>query len=352
MRNCLITMDYPPNKGGVSRYLNTLVEGFSDKFFVLSSVELDRPKREVKHISLFSSSIWPHWLPSLVVIWKYRNEYDRVWSSHIHPLGLACCIAEKFTRKPFVIILHGMDFRLAIRNPWKKYLTVRILKRADRVICNTQYLADQIKILLPSTDPIVVFPTLPIEMLKLASVYDDASDRPMRLLTVARLVSRKNHLSVLEALRSVPEVEYTIIGDGPMKDVLQEFIKTHNLENRVKLLDKISDEGLLEQYERNDVFILAPIPNERDVEGFGIVYLEAGYAGLPIITTDIPGVNEAVHTTGSISLKDPTAQNIRFAIEEIKSDPERRKKMGEINRVFVTNHYLPKSQLKAIQKYV
>jgi glycosyltransferase involved in cell wall biosynthesis len=116
------------------------------------------------------------------------------------------------------------------------------------------------------------------------------------LVTVGRLVRRKG---VAWFVRNVmPELDakfsYLIVGDGPDREHIQELVKNHGLQHRVFLLGKLSDENRNIIFNAADIFIMPNITIPADVEGFGIVAIEAGSCGLPVIASNIQGIRDAV----------------------------------------------------------
>jgi phosphatidylinositol alpha-1,6-mannosyltransferase len=122
--------------------------------------------------------------------------------------------------------------------------------------------------------------------------------RPLHLLTVSRLVPRKGHTFVLEALQRLKgegkSVEYKIYGDGPELSHLRSLVSSYGLETFVTFQGQVSDQTLLEAYRWADVFVMPVKEDGKDKEGFGIVYIEAAAQGLPSIASCISGVDEAV----------------------------------------------------------
>jgi len=87
---------------------------------------------------------------------------------------------------------------------------------------------------------------------------------------------------------------YLISGDGPERENIKKTIKKNKLENCVIMLGRTNVETLKLLYNASDLFILPNIHIEGNMEGFGIVVLEAGSCGLPVIASDIEGIKDAV----------------------------------------------------------
>jgi phosphatidylinositol alpha-1,6-mannosyltransferase len=157
--------------------------------------------------------------------------------------------------------------------------------------------------------------------------YGITVQAPM-LLTVARLVSRKGHFHVLEALGRLPfPVWWMVVGNGPLLGALSESVTDLGLEDQVRMVGEISNQDLLALYNACDIFVLVSEEREDgrslDSEGFGLVFHEAGACGKPVIATDISGCKEAV-VDGVTGLLVPPAdpQALADRIEYLFSNPE------------------------------
>lgn len=123
---------------------------------------------------------------------------------------------------------------------------------------------------------------------------------PLRLLTVSRLEShtpRKNIDGVLEAvarLGGALPVRYTVVGDGDDRPRLEALARRLGLADTVRFAGAVDAAGLCAHYRDADLFVLAAKASDKDVEGFGIVYVEAAAAGLPVIASAEGGALDAV----------------------------------------------------------
>jgi phosphatidylinositol alpha-1,6-mannosyltransferase len=119
------------------------------------------------------------------------------------------------------------------------------------------------------------------------------------LLTVGRLVERKGHDKVLEALDFLrdkySDLIYFVVGGGAFVERLRGMVRALELEDRVFFFENVRNEELALFYEAAELFVMPSRElNDGDVEGFGIVYLEANLFSLPIIGGRSGGVPEAV----------------------------------------------------------
>jgi phosphatidyl-myo-inositol dimannoside synthase len=121
-------------------------------------------------------------------------------------------------------------------------------------------------------------------------------DDTLLLCSVGRHQERKGfHWFIGEVMPRLPrDVAYLLAGDGPMTPLIREEVRRHGLGERVRLLGRVSEEMLTTLYGGADLFVMPNIPVPGDMEGFGVVMLEAGLAGLPVIAADLEGIRDVV----------------------------------------------------------
>lgn len=116
------------------------------------------------------------------------------------------------------------------------------------------------------------------------------------LLTVGRQVKRKGHQwfieEVMEKIKS--DVTYLVIGDGPEHDNIRNARELSSLKQKIVLAGKQPNKVLNEAYAAADLFVMPNIPVEGDMEGFGIVLLEANRAGTPAVAADLEGIRDVI----------------------------------------------------------
>jgi glycosyltransferase involved in cell wall biosynthesis len=168
------------------------------------------------------------------------------------------------------------------------------------------------------------------------------SDGIYRILTVTRFQSvtrRKNVDGMLRAVARIKDIpiEYTIVGEGDDRSRFENLARELGLGSRVRFLGAISGDDLLACYRENDLFLLAPRKKWNDVEGFGVVYLEASASGLPVLATRCGGITDAVRqgVTGEL-LKSADISSIEIGIRTMwkNRDKFEADKMREFARQF------------------
>lgn len=159
---------------------------------------------------------------------------------------------------------------------------------------------------------------------------DRDEDAPLRVLTVTRLTRhtrRKNVDGVLRAvarLRDELAIEYTVVGDGDDRPRLEVLAEELGIADRVRFTGAVDLDGLLAAYRRADLFVMASLASEHDVEGFGIVYLEAAAAGVPSICSREGGATDAVvDGTNGLLIDRSSAESIAAGLRRFLAERER-----------------------------
>jgi len=162
------------------------------------------------------------------------------------------------------------------------------------------------------------------------------------LLSVGDIKPRKGQAESLAAFLQVrsqlPEARYYLVGSlgqGAYAQGLLASIRELGLEQSVYFLGAVSFEQLADYYHQASVFVLTPRQEGLHFEGFGLVYLEAGAYGLPVIATRSGGVPEAVKDGQTGLLVEPgDVPGIAEAMLRLLSDTELAREMGRQNRLW------------------
>lgn len=374
----LLTLEFPPDRGGVSRYYGGLVGAMPEGSVVVMRARL-------------SHWIWPHWLPLFVrVAWKiYRDRVSEVWVGHLLPLGTVVYLLKKLPitsyQLPVTVFTHGMDVLLPQSSTRKTWFMKRIFSTADRVVTISQFTKGELLKLGVAEKKIVIIPPCSTSVPPLSISHrrwrgpaslknnsgGEGGEGELRiryhlgdkkiLLTVARLVERKGIDLVLEALQQFPQTKsggvidfvYVVVGDGPERHALEVESRKYALStvegSKVIFVGAVGDDELAAWYEVCDVFIMTPRKIGPDVEGFGLVYLEANAFGKPVIGLRTGGVPEAVidGETGLL-VDEGDVDGIASAIKQLFSDDALRKKLGEQGRARVEREFQWEKQVKKI----
>ncbi|MBU4332455.1 glycosyltransferase family 4 protein, partial [Patescibacteria group bacterium] len=166
------------------------------------------------------------------------------------------------------------------------------------------------------------------------------------ILSVGMLKQRKGFHVSLKAVAQVkekyPNLRYYIVGrqeDKNYFEKLKQIVKDYNLENSVVFLENISDRELKKLYNQADLFLLTPVYIKGNFEGFGLVYLEAGAFGKPVVGSLGSGAEEAVvHNETGLLVPQNDPKATAEATIKILGNPELAKKLGQGNKNFTKDH--------------
>lgn len=327
----LITLDYPPQQGGVARYLGNLVQAWGSMVRVIAPQgHMSRVLPEVEEARLF----WRGpvaWLPMVGEIWRRRQETSCVLVSHVLPVGTAAWLAWLVARVPYAVLVHGLDVTLARESAWKRWLVARVFASAQSVVANSEAVAKRVHETWSTVHPIVMTPGVEARRFPDRETAREGLGVEVQkrvVVTIGRLISRKGMDTLIQAMRHLPGVELLMVGDGPERASLEKLVAAC-APGRVSILGEVSDEVRDQVLAAADVFAFLPRDEVRDIEGFGIVCLEAALAGLPVVATQVGGVGEAFidQETGlAVPSQDPQAA--AEAIHRLFEDPAYAKTLG------------------------
>ncbi|RME13962.1 MAG: glycosyltransferase family 1 protein [Ardenticatenia bacterium] len=325
----ILTFDFPPSTGGVQTWLGEMAARWSSHMCltVITPVAANTSHEPWERFVVPNTHPWTFWRALQAV----QPEYLVI--GHAHPRLL---LAAWLARRPFTLIIHGADF-LAARGRWHFPLFVALINKAQRIIANSHALATRyrqhgvhapLRVVHLGTDPNRFHP--PAEPVP----------HPPTILTVSRLHAYKGLDTLITALphirQAVPEVRYLIAGTGPDRPRLEALARQYGVEQAVVFRGYVPDEELPRIYHEADIFALLSREEGGNIEGFGIVLLEAAASGLPTIAAQSGGMPEAIRDgiTGVVVPPNDVLAVARHAIDLLQS-PEKRRAMGQAGRRWV-----------------
>lgn len=223
-----------------------------------------------------------------------KNRYQIINTHFALPSGPLGYILGKIFKVPNVLSIHGGDIydpskRLSPHRIFIFRKTVRfILNHADGIVAqssNTKENAE--RYYQPSKEISIVplaFHPLILPQFSRSNLPVDKND--FVLITIGRIVKRKNIDIILKALKLIDDanIKFFIMGNGPERQNLERLAEDLDIKERVIFLGYISDDNKYDYLVASDLFILTSLH-----EGFGIVFLEAMFCGLPIVCTNHGG---------------------------------------------------------------
>lgn len=226
-------------------------------------------------------------------------------------------------------------------NPWRQWVATRLLRGADGVRVVAEGLKRDVMTRLQiAPERVHVVPVgvsfEPLERAEGSEPHKGSLDAGLAghpvILFVGRLVASKNPRLWLEVAARVlarrPDARFVMAGDGPLRAQIGQWAAEAGIAGSVHLLGEVSYRRLPAIYAAADLFLLT-----SDHEGFGRVFVEAGLAGLPVVTTQSAGARDLIEqgTTGFAVLRGD-AGGLADAVCRLLDDPELRISMGAAGR--------------------
>lgn len=276
-----------------------------------------------------------------------RENFDFVVSMNIGNASQIAFLISEIFKKKLIILAHGDDF-LANMRRINHYINTAFVSNANILIFSNEIMRDLFMKMFP----------------KLAKIKSEIVNRGIRqdesilkkdkmvlrkelniptenfiLISLGRLVLRKNFQSVIEAMgllkneRDISNFTYLIIGEGPALDDLRKKISQHKLEKNITLLGGIKGNDLKNKYLKvSDVFIMNSYYDKKakSIEGFGINFLEANYYKLPVIGSFSGGIPKAIENGKSgFLVKSNDVEGLKNVIKQLIDDDSLRKNIGD-----------------------
>jgi len=353
MAYILLATDYPPQTGGIQRYHSNLaaaLHALGREVRVVATEEAGAEAYDAASAVPISRVVTAGGKPAIYR--RMRDEAIRLAGELRQPLrgiiatkwspeGLGAMQAARRLGVPWGVFGHDREFILHAANVVKWALQTVLLTRADVCFAISEYAAANFR-----------RGFAPVERIRMVGcgieeglfAPDEAmagrlrarlglAGRPV-LLTVARLVPRKGHLTVMQALRDVkqrfPNVAYVIVGEGEYRERLERGIAEYGLQEHVIMAGRAADDELCGYYTLADLMVMPShdIPG-KPTEGFGLTFLEANCCGTPVIGSRTGGIPDAIADGRSgllVPPRDPRA--LAAAIQRLLGEPGAARVMG------------------------
>jgi len=266
------------------------------------------------------------------------RDYDLIFC-HFGPNGnIGALIRRSGIEVNLVTMFHGNDVRSAVNRYGNGYAPA--FEESDMLLVNSKFNKKKLIGLGADSEKIRVHP-IAIDTRK----FQCPNNKRRRdydkviITTVGRLVEEKGHKFALEAIdeasqRTQYDIEYRLIGSGPLESDLRRQARRLGLEETVIFCGQRSRSGVIDELCQSDIFLLPSVD-----EGFGTVLLEAQSCQLPIVATRTGGIPEAVDNNSSFLVDSQNSKAIAEALISLIQNPAQRKSMGKAGRRFVVENY-------------
>ncbi|QXD13710.1 glycosyltransferase family 4 protein [Rhodocaloribacter litoris] len=315
LRLLYVSHSFPPagrplaNLGGMQRVATELFEAL-------------RRRPDLKLSAHLLQSSWTmHWLRGPAYMIRGHRHIRRLiqqraidailFSSIVTPALM--WLPKKLLRESGIItaaIVHGRDvttpiapYQHAVRRAFDVLDAVLPVSRASAGVCRERGVPDEKLHVIPNGinlkrfRPLADRETMRRELVRTFGPLHVPPDDGLLLCSVGRQVPRKGFAWFVEhVMPLLPEdVHYWLAGDGPEADNIRAAVARRGLEHRVRLLGRVSEKELETLYRGADLFIMPNVPMPNDLEGFGVVMLEAALGGgLPTIAARLEGIRDVI----------------------------------------------------------
>jgi phosphatidylinositol alpha-1,6-mannosyltransferase len=373
----LLTTDYPPYSarnpatGGIGSWVRDLADGLARSE---QRVTVLAPETEGREDLLHDNAQVFQTVRFRLAHWKlYRSVYLlRLLHPRLEPGQRTVLVAGNALLARRILrvarwlsletgaVVHGNDVLRASRSP-----RIRAgLGGVDWVVANSRRIERLTAPLLPSTTRLTTlhpfinprrFPPASAELAEGMAKRLRLDGRRM-LLSAGRLIERKNHALMLAALPAVleafPDALYVIAGDGPARKRLEKEVARRRLSAHVTFTGFVTQGELRALHERADVFLMPSLENASDIEGFGIVFLEANYFRTPVIGSRSGGIPEAVlDGCNGLLVSGEDAAELGRAIVRLLGDPRLRERLAEQGHRRVLERFTTEPAIRAFLEF-
>ena len=357
----LVTNDLGPRAGGIETFVLGLIEGLpKDSLIIYTSSQKGDKAFDAQLLEKFGAVVirdrakmllpTPRITRKAVKILK-QQQIKNVWFGAAAPLALMAGKLRSAGASNIVALTHGHEVWWA-KIPILKSLLKKIIKDVDHL----GYLGDFTKgeIAKISNQPqkfLQIAPGIDTEHFAPKSARGDLIEKYRLdgrrvIVSVGRLVHRKGQDELVKAMPKIleqfPDAILLFVGEGPIKQMLFNSAKQLGVLPKVVFAGRVSHHDLPDYICLGEIFAM-PVRSRfsgLEVEGLGIVYLEASACGLPVIVGNSGGAVDAVLDQKTGLLVDGTkSDQIADAICELLANPERAKQMGAAGRDWVINNW-------------
>jgi len=258
-----------------------------------------------------------------------EEKADLIWANWWIPPGLAAARIGHRLHIPVVISSHGTDISLLDKGGILSPLSRYVYRRTAAATVVSSYLRDKLIAHVDAISPsdIAVIP-MPVGMEHFPKTPLPENKQPM-LLSVARYMKQKRLDDIITAAERIAgegiDFRMRMVGEGPLEDELKNLVHARGLQDRVEFVPLVAQERLGEFYRQADAVVLA-----SEGEGFGLVLVEAGLTGRPVIAARSGGIVDIVEDGYNGLMFDVgDVDALTSCIKKIFSDRDLRTRLGE-----------------------
>lgn len=359
MRIWLLAENWPPRRGGIENYLTHIAEQLGQMGHTVTVIAphsapptggasrgrpFDLPNVTVIRRRFFWPLVRPAWLPLYLFLWR-RAKTDRpdvILCGKGLFEGLVGYYFKKYLAIPYVVFTYAMEINTWNSGRGTRRKLSRVLAQADRVVHINEVTAKSLRELgVTDKQLIKILPGVDERFLRdiSASLAEGTAQhfgvKAPYVISVGRLIPRKGFDTLIEAFSKLDQTKFAavklvIVGEGPDKARLMQIVADNYMQTTVVWLGAVDDKHLPALYAGAEFFALTPRDVDGDIEGFGIVYLEAAAAGKPALGTNTGGVPEAVvHEETGLLVDGEDPDSVASGLARLLADGPLRQRLGE-----------------------
>lgn len=374
-KDLVISFDFAPDIGGAHSWLYEVYRRWPTKVEVLTSVysdimamesrqrEFDLSEHGSLHISRkvirygslsilnprFCQAVWQCWRAGRM----FGNHSPiRLHALRAFPEGFIGYVLQGLWRSDARLITYAHGEEVLVARSSRQLATMARLtyESSTLIVANSENTRREVMGLARNANVVVIHPG--VDPLSFGCSVEAAeecrkgfgwSEDTVVVLTLGRMEARKNHAGVMRAVSALRDqglsVGYVCAGDGPERTRLERLASSLGIQKWVLFTGVIEEQYKALLFSSADLFAMPAIQVGEMIEGFGIVFLEAAAAGIPVVSGDSGGQPEAVRDGVTGIVVDGTKDtDIVRAIGSLVRDVSLRRKMGRAAREWAREH--------------
>jgi phosphatidylinositol alpha-1,6-mannosyltransferase len=281
---------------GIGRLVNSIADSLrldqpQSKFLVATSEDLLSFHHKIKFLLNFRK------------VFALAQKVDLIHVFDTYPYGFLAVLVGRLTNKPVILTAVGTGSIKGLRSFPTSFLMKYTLKKSSRITAISHFVKNEILAVWPELKIEVICPGVSANESRLTNDnYSEQFADKDYILSVGSFKRRKGYDVSIKIFKSLlekhPNLYYVIVANPDKSNEyygdIEKLIQDHDLVGRVIIVNNLSDNQLQTIYRGAKLFILLSRNDNQDIEGFGLVFLEAAATGTPVIGCLGTGAEDAI----------------------------------------------------------